>query len=61
MRGPFIMRDIYGEIDISAPVHAVRTYQMSRSQLPQMTEIITKIDNLSPEYRLAAVVPVLGS
>ncbi len=61
MRGPFIMRDIYGAVDISAPVHVIRTYQMSRNQLPQMTEIITKIDNLSPEYRLAAVVPVLGS
>ena len=57
-RGPFVLRDIYGQTDLSSPVHAVRSYRMSRKNLPQMIEIVKEIDHLSEGYKLTAVLPV---
>ena len=59
--GPFMMRDLYGTIDLSAPVHVVRTYQMSRSKLTQAIEIMKEISKISPPHTLSAAVPVIAS
>ena len=37
-----------------------RTYKISRGHLPKMTEIIKEIDNLSPDYKVAAIIPVMA-
>mgnify|MGYP003318852188 CR=1 FL=1 len=55
-----MMRDLYGTIDLSAPVQVVHTYQMSRSKLTQAIEIIEEIAKISPPHTLSAAVPVLS-
>ena len=59
--GPFMMRDLYETIDLSAPVHIVRTYQMSRSKLTQAIEIMKEIKKISSPHTLSAAVPVIAS
>ena len=58
--GANVFRDFYGTVDNLKSVHLRRTYQISRENLPQMTEIIKEVDALSPEYKVAAVIPVMA-
>ena len=55
-----VMRDFYGALDFSKSVTLRRTYKISRGHLPKMTEIIKEIDNLSPDYKVAAIIPVMA-
>ena len=58
--GANVFRDFYGTVDNLKSVHLRRTYQISRENLPQMTEIIKEVDALSPEYKVAAVIPAMA-
>ena len=58
--GPFMMRDLYETIDLSTPVHIVRTYQISRNNIEKAIEIMKEIGKLSPSNTLSAVVPVMA-
>ena len=58
--GPVVMRDVYEQMDVTAPVMVGRTYRMSRKNLPEAVDIIKEIDDMS-DHKVSGIVPVMHS
>ena len=57
-----LLRVAYGEADMSAVVHHVRSYSMMRDKLPQALEMFNELEDLGDEKtKIAAVVPSVSA